>query len=894
MSIERCRSGLAGAVRLALILVILASIFALPAFAQDTTVTPAATAAPVEPPDALAGRQSFADNCAACHGTAGNGDGVSAQQLGFPPTVFADPGVADAMSPAEMFNVAKSGRMERMMPPWGGRLTDQQIWDTVGYAWTLHTSADEVNKGKAVYEANCASCHGPDGKGQPGMLDFTDFNATAAISQTAWAQVLANGRGSMPAFGQQLDAASQSAALEYVRSLSFKQEFRGPLTPGTGVITGTVTNGTLGKPMGNLTVTLRIFDGTTDLESRDAATGANGEYRFDKLPTDPTLSYAVTAQYPAGFPYGTDVISFQEGESNLALPLTVYETTTDGTGIHAERVHFIVEFDSGQLLVAELIVFGLDGNRTYIGDGNHVLTIPLPKGAQDLAISDSGQNNRFQAIGDGFVDTLPLPPGSGSRQLLFRYTLPYTGQSLDLVRSLPYPVTDVNALISDQGEKVTSPQLTDQGVRQTQNGNYLNLTGNDLPANQQITLSFTNLPAPGAVTATTGAGAPIAAGSDSTLLLVVIGAVGFAAVLLASWPLLRRRTLATGNAGPVLQGREALVDALAQLDLAHQAGEVPDTAYRTSGYVSRRSSATSSARKSGRQACPQMTDGAMAANPGVRKGAADEAILGAHVTSTAAAPAMIELRKLTKAFGRKVVLRGIDLTVGAGESLVIFGPNGAGKTTLMRILASLSRPSSGTVHIGGLDMATHSDGIRRHLGLVSHAPLLYDSLTGEENLRFFARLYRMPDPGPRIMSLLEQVGLVRRRGDLVRTYSRGMVQRLAIARALLHDPQVLLLDEPDTGLDPQAAEMLHHLLAKLGNHTTGEVAGSDGVATTPSEGSSFGRTIVTITHSIERGLAIADRVAIIANGRVVYEADAAGLGSTDFRPIYDHYVGDSR
>ena len=134
---------------------------------------------------------------------------------------------------------------------------------------------------------------------------------------------------------------------------------------------------------------------------------------------------------------------------------------------------------------------------------------------------------------------------------------------------------------------------------------------------------------------------------------------------------------------------------------------------------------------------------------------------------------MIELRKLTKSFGSKYALRGVNLRVMPGESLVIFGPNGAGKSTLIRILSSLSRPTSGSVHIGGLDLATHADGIRRHLGVVSHAPLLYDSLTAEENLRFFAGLYGMSQPEPRITLLLTQVGLITRRGDLVRTFSRA-------------------------------------------------------------------------------------------------------------------------
>jgi heme exporter protein A len=276
--------------------------------------------------------------------------------------------------------------------------------------------------------------------------------------------------------------------------------------------------------------------------------------------------------------------------------------------------------------------------------------------------------------------------------------------------------------------------------------------------------------------------------------------------------------------------------------------------------------------------------------------------------STADGTPMIELRKLTKSFGSKYALRGVDLRVMPGESLVIFGPNGAGKTTLIRILSSLSRPTSGTVHIGGLNLATHADGIRRYLGVVSHAPLLYDSLTAEENLRFFARLYAMTDPGPRIAAMLEQVGLANRRGDLVRTFSRGMVQRLAIARALLHDPAVLLLDEPDTGLDPQAAEMLHGLLVALSGGA--EAQGSGGAEEQGRRGAEEQRvslphsntptppppqrTLVTVTHSLERGLAIADRVVILANGRLVFEADARGMTAADFRPLYDQYVGGGR
>jgi heme exporter protein A len=260
---------------------------------------------------------------------------------------------------------------------------------------------------------------------------------------------------------------------------------------------------------------------------------------------------------------------------------------------------------------------------------------------------------------------------------------------------------------------------------------------------------------------------------------------------------------------------------------------------------------------------------------------------------------MIELRKLTKAFGRKIALRGLDLRVAPGESLVIFGPNGAGKTTLIRILSSLSRPTSGAVFIGGLDLKSHAEGIRRHLGVVSHAPLLYDSLTAEENLRFFGRLYGVADLEARVTQLLDQVGLVARRADLVRTFSRGMTQRLSIARALLHDPEILLLDEPDTGLDPQAAEMLHRLLAELSGRTSErrpDAGGGSpvGGGASPGDAYSAARTIVTVTHNLDRGLALADRVVILAGGKFVHDAAAGALTASELRPLYDEHVGGGR
>jgi heme exporter protein A len=230
---------------------------------------------------------------------------------------------------------------------------------------------------------------------------------------------------------------------------------------------------------------------------------------------------------------------------------------------------------------------------------------------------------------------------------------------------------------------------------------------------------------------------------------------------------------------------------------------------------------------------------------------------------------MIEVRGLVKAFGRRVALRGVDLRVEAGEFLTLLGPNGAGKTTLVRILATLSRPTAGQVFINGFDLAENAGEVRRCLGVVSHQTLLYDELTAGENLEFYSRMYDLPAPQARIAEILELVGLAQRRDDLVRTLSRGMQQRLAIARAILHDPPILLLDEPDTGLDQQAAARLRELLATVGLG---------------------GRTVLMTTHNLERGLAVGDRVAILARGRIVYQAARDALDGASFQQLYQYHV----
>jgi heme exporter protein A len=213
-----------------------------------------------------------------------------------------------------------------------------------------------------------------------------------------------------------------------------------------------------------------------------------------------------------------------------------------------------------------------------------------------------------------------------------------------------------------------------------------------------------------------------------------------------------------------------------------------------------------------------------------------------------AAPAAIELDGLTRRYGERVALEGVTLAIPAGATLVVFGPNGAGKSTLLRVLATLLRPHGGVVRVLGRELPADGWAVRGRIGLLTHEPLVYRDLSGRENLRFHARLHGVGFA--RVEELLERVGLRLRADDRVTTYSRGMVQRLAVARAVLHEPDVLLLDEPRANLDPAAADLLEPLI-----------------------GRASGRTRVLVSHDVAGALAEADVVLRLKRGHPAAEGE---------------------
>jgi heme exporter protein A len=234
---------------------------------------------------------------------------------------------------------------------------------------------------------------------------------------------------------------------------------------------------------------------------------------------------------------------------------------------------------------------------------------------------------------------------------------------------------------------------------------------------------------------------------------------------------------------------------------------------------------------------------------------------------------VIKAEGIYKKFGNKEILRGIDLHMQEGEFVTVLGPNGAGKTTLLKVLAVLTKASAGKLSIGGVPVEDNMLQMRGQIGVISHHSFLYDKLTAFENLKFYGEMYRVKNLKERIYQVIDEVGLQYSLVDPVRTFSRGMLQRLSIARAILHDPKVLFLDEPYTGLDQHAIGILNKVLFQLNKDK---------------------RTIFMITHNYEQGLELSDKIIIIYQGKITYQQEAKCLGAQEFKQLYLEQVGGKR
>jgi heme exporter protein A len=232
----------------------------------------------------------------------------------------------------------------------------------------------------------------------------------------------------------------------------------------------------------------------------------------------------------------------------------------------------------------------------------------------------------------------------------------------------------------------------------------------------------------------------------------------------------------------------------------------------------------------------------------------------------------LESKGIEKKFGYSYAVRNVSLEVRRGEFVALFGSNGAGKTTFLKVAAGLMRPTKGTLSIEGFDVGRQAEEARRRIGFLSHNTFVYRDLSPLENLKFFCSLYGVSNSEERLLDLLKRVDLAQRASEPVRAFSRGLQQRVGIARALLHNPSLILLDEPYTGLDAKAAQTLNSILD--------EAVGA-------------GKTVILTTHDLDQGLRAATRAVILDRGKVVYDGASKG---TAVRDAYAHFIhgGESR
>ncbi len=228
------------------------------------------------------------------------------------------------------------------------------------------------------------------------------------------------------------------------------------------------------------------------------------------------------------------------------------------------------------------------------------------------------------------------------------------------------------------------------------------------------------------------------------------------------------------------------------------------------------------------------------------------------------------VRGLRKGYGRQPVLWDLDFTLGWGECVALFGANGAGKTTLLKVVSTQARADAGTVRVAQHDVRTHTTTAARHIGLVSHRHMLYEDMTGTENLRFYGRMFGLNDLHQRIAEVLGILRMEHRGQQRVRSLSNGQQKRLAIARAILHNPSLLLLDEAESGLDAEGVELLERLVRQW---------------------TADGKSVLMTTHNLERGLDWADRVAVLSQGDIVFDSPKDQLDPSDFRRGYRHALG---
>ncbi len=524
----------------------------------------------------------FQARCAQCHGPQGQGDGALAAQLaqqrGAPAPKLADPALAASKTPAEWFAVVSAGRIEQLMPPFAGSLTEAERWDVVAYAFSLSVSPTVHALGQQVYTATCAECHGAQGNALP----TADLSAAPATLDQSVQTVLASLTEGIDGAHQfpNLTAAEQDAVAAYTRALAW-----GYLDPQAaqaerrGAVRGQLTQGTPGASLPpTLTVNVYAFSGNSLLETYTVTTDAQGVFALDDVVVDGTRQFVAATTY-AGVVYGSPTGQFIT--RSLDLPITLYEVTDDPTVLVADQLQVFFQFSSDtEVTVGEVYALSNTSDRTYRASATRPLIFPVPAEAGTVDVRGRTLGENYEFAGEGLSLFDPLPPGQQVTRLFIAYRLPFA-DGFQLVARPPIPVTQISALVASGEVTANGDRLQDLGVEDFQGTPIHSYAGPALNANAAYTLT---LSAPNPLLRALG-GSALELALAGLALAAVLGAVGW-------WFYTTRRVPASGAGGGAglepapaepapAATADPLIQIIADLDDAYARGELAEADYQT-------------------------------------------------------------------------------------------------------------------------------------------------------------------------------------------------------------------------------------------------------------------------------------------------------------------------
>lgn len=597
--------------------------------AEPSEFDPSAVPLPQQLPNGLRGEAIYIENCAPCHGETGQSDGPVVPNLPEPPPPFALSDTIWQKSPAEYFYITKFGRIEKVMPPWGNRLSDEQIWDVAAYAWGLHLDQEAVTLAQTQLEESSQEA--------PVLLaELTesagDLN-TLFWTQETFADELAS---RYPDVVGAWSDEQRLTAIEALRTLTIIPPWGASYRPGDGIINGRivrvqpdggsaadadgVANNTANEAeeetdsLANLPVTLTAFSQFEPVATFQTTTDAQGQFRFENLSLNSPIVYLLETTY-LDVPYSSDVLGFEtNGSPLMTIELPVYTTTEEPDQLQLNRVNWVIDYAPGEIIVGQILSIGNVGLQTVIGrslDGvNGLVTagFSLPSRAYGLQFRDGVLGERYQQQGDMIYDSSPIPPGEGTRQLFFSYRLPVAETSLQFEQSFNYPIDTLNLLVAESpnlGAEIAELEFV--GTQSLQGIPYRFWQGANFPP-RSFVVDLSGLLAVGEVdprqaampegsfglgSATEGATASVdsttrrlPAGTIATspvmepvMPIMVGGAILLLLIGITAWPFSR---LLQGKSSAQLESKkERLIQEIAYLDDAYERGNLSEEAWQT-------------------------------------------------------------------------------------------------------------------------------------------------------------------------------------------------------------------------------------------------------------------------------------------------------------------------